>query len=160
MMTKVDRVLTALEHGLLGAGLLAAALILFINVVLRYFFARGLVWAEEAVRYIIIWMVFVGGSAAARQANHINVDVLLNLLPPEARRRGFALVNLMAALFSLGLAAWGYQLAMVIRASGQITPGMQMPMWLAYLAVPAGAALMSLRFLQVACDRWQGGERP
>ena len=157
-MARFDRWLTALEKALLGSAILGASLILFANVILRYFFAKGLVWAEELVRYLIIWMVFVGGSVAARQSNHINVDVLVNLLPDKPRLLVLRVLRVLAALFCVALCVWGARLTLLIKASGQITPGMQMPMYWAYLAIPVGSGLMALRFLQAAFERLKGGE--
>jgi len=156
-MAKLDRFLAAVEHTLLGSALLGASAVLFINVVLRYF-GKGIVWAEESVRYLIIWMVFIGGSVAARQASHINVDVLLQVLPAGIRRRVWSVINAAAALFCAALAVWGWQLMLLIRQSGQITPALQMPTYIAYLAIPVGSALMTLRFAQAAVKEW-GGER-
>lgn len=159
-MERLDRVLTVLERLLLGATLLGASAILFGNVVLRYFFAKGLVWAEEAVRYLIIWMVLIGGARAARTASHINVDVLLNLLPERLRRMAVVGVFGLASLFCAALSVWGWVLVGLIRASGQITPGLQMPMYWAYLAIPLGAALMVIRFLQAAWEQGWRGDQP
>lgn len=157
-MARLDRWLTGLEHFLLGTSLLGASVILFANVILRYFFSKGLVWAEESVRYLIVWMVFIGSSVAARQASHINVDVLVNLLPPTIRRVAVTGLHVLAALFSAGLCVWSIRLTLLIKASGQITPGLQMPMYWAYLAIPAGSALMALRFAQSAWETSRGGE--
>jgi TRAP-type C4-dicarboxylate transport system permease small subunit len=110
-MARFDRWLTALEKALLGSAILGASLILFANVILRYFFAKGLVWAEELVRYLIIWMVFVGGAVAARQSNHINVDVLVNLLPDKPRLLVLRVLRVLAALFCVALCVWGARLA-------------------------------------------------
>ena len=41
-----------------------------------------------------------------------------------------------------------------IRESGQLTPVMLEPMWLTYLAIPAGSALMFLRACQVWWRVW------
>ena len=41
------------------------------------------------------------------------------------------------------------QHALRVRSIGQMTPVMQAPMWLAYLAMPVGSALMFLRTCQL-----------
>lgn len=149
-MATLDRWLTRIEQFLLGSAILGSSLILFVNVILRYFFAKGLVWAEESVRYLIIWMVLIGSSMAARNSQHINVDVLINLLPVGPRRHANTVLRLIAALFSAALCFWSFRLTLLIKASGQITPGMQIPTYWAYLAIPVGSALMTLRFVQGA----------
>ena len=64
-MSSLDRILSHAEEFLLGVLLATASLVLFVNVVARYIFNWGFPWAEELVRYEIVWMVFLGGSAAA-----------------------------------------------------------------------------------------------
>jgi C4-dicarboxylate transporter DctQ subunit len=36
-----------------------------------------------------------------------------------------------------------------VRDSGQVSPDLEMPMWIVYLAIPLGSGLMCYRFLQV-----------
>lgn len=158
-MATLDRWLTRIEQLLLGSAILGSSLILFINVILRYFFAKGLVWAEESVRYLIIWMVLIGGSMAARNSQHINVDVLVNLLPAGPRRHANTILRLVAALFSAALCVWSVRLTLLIKASGQITPGMQIPTYWAYLAIPVGSALMTVRFVQAALANREGAQQ-
>ena len=55
----------SLEELLIGGLLATASVILFANVVARYIFNWGGPWADELVRYEIVWMVFIGGSVAA-----------------------------------------------------------------------------------------------
>ena len=59
---------------LVGAIMTAATFLLFINVVLRYAFASGIVWAEEMTRYTLLWTVFVGAGGAGSVSVH-NEDV-------------------------------------------------------------------------------------
>ena len=60
-MSSLDRILSHAEEFLLGVLLATASLVLFVNVVARYVFNWGFPWAEELVRYEIVWMVFLGG---------------------------------------------------------------------------------------------------
>ena len=146
-----DRLLRAV----VGAGILVCAGVLFVNVVLRYVFNAGLVWAEELVRYLIVWVVFLGSAVVAREGSHIAVDALLLVIPAGARRLMGSLSMAGAALFSALLAGWSWQLTTQIRLTGQITPGLGMPTYIAYLSIPVGSALMVPAFLYDAWRRWQ-----
>ncbi|MFT6642156.1 MAG: C4-dicarboxylate transporter DctQ subunit, partial [Flavobacteriaceae bacterium] len=70
---------------MIGGLLASASLILFANVVARYVFNWGVPWAEELVRYEIIWMVFIGGSVAVRKGIHIGIDILATVSPPKTQ---------------------------------------------------------------------------
>lgn len=147
-MRWVDLALARLEDTLIAALLLSGAVIICVNVVLRYVFSGGLVWAAEFVRYEIIWMVFIGGSVAVRKGIHIGVDVALHVLPPMGQRILRSAVDVICILFCLALVIYGAELTRQTQAFGQLTAAMQVPMWTVQLAVPIGAGLMLLRFGQ------------
>ncbi|MDX5362562.1 MAG: TRAP transporter small permease [Pseudazoarcus pumilus] len=147
-MRKLDMLVSRSEEVLIGVLILAASVILFANVVARYVFNAGFPWAEELVRYQIVWMVFLGASVAARQGIHIGVDILLKLSPPPLARLIDLLIHVVSITFCGFLVFYGAELIVQTRAFGQVSPAMQMPMWLVQLAIPVGAALMALRFAQ------------
>ena len=96
----------------------------------------------------MVWIVFVGGSVAVRTRGHIAIDLLPLALSPANRRRLALGVALAAAAFFAWFFWYSGQHVLRVRAAGQTTPVMEAPMWLAYLAMPAGSLLMGLRTLQ------------
>ena len=69
-----------LVDGLL-AGLLAAMVVMvFGNVVLRYFFNSGIVVSEELARFCFVWLTFIGAVVAARDGTHLGMDNVVNRL--------------------------------------------------------------------------------
>ena len=147
-MSSLDKILSHAEEFLLGVLLTTASLVLFINVVARYVFNWGFPWAEELVRYEIVWMVFLGGSAAARQGLHIGVDIVVKFAPRPLRKVTEALINLISLVFCLLVLFYGAKLIIQTRMFGQVSPALQVPMWLVQLAIPVGGGLMALRFAQ------------
>lgn len=148
MVRSIDRALCRFEDTFITTLLLSSSLILFVNVVARYVFNTGIVWAEELVRYEIIWMVFVGGSVAVRKGIHIGVEVLLKVLPRRAEQALRVTVGLICVAFCLVLLIYSVELAQQTRSFGQRTSAMQMPFWIVQLAIPVGAGLMLIRFSQ------------
>lgn len=148
MFRWLDRTLCWLEDAFIASLLLSASLIIFINVVMRYVFNTGFIWAEEFVRYEIVWLVFIGGSVAARKGLHIGVEAVLHVLPPAPQRVLKVGVGLICIAFCLMLIVYGTQLVAQTQMFGQRTSAMQAPFWMVQLAVPIGASLMLLRFAQ------------
>lgn len=147
-MRKLDLLVSRSEEVLIGTLILSASVILFANVIARYFFNLGLPWAEELVRYQIVWMVFLGASVAARQGIHIGVDILMKISPAPVARLIDLTIHAIAVVFCGFLVFYGAELIAQTRAFGQISPAMQVPMWLVQLAIPVGSALMGVRFAQ------------
>lgn len=148
MLNRLDRGLSWAEDAFVSTLLITASAILFVNVVARYVFNTGLIWAEEFVRYEIVWLVFIGGGVAARKGIHIGVEAAVQLLPAAARRIAAVAVLALCVAFCVALVIYGGELVAQTRMFGQRTSAMQAPFWIAQLAIPAGAALMALRFSQ------------
>lgn len=148
MWGRIDRALGWLEETCIVTLLITSSVILFVNVVARYVFNTGFVWAEELVRYEIIWMVFIGGSVAVRKGIHIGIEVLLHVLPKGGARILRMLVGAICVIFCLVLLFYSTELALQTRSFGQRSSAMQLPFWIIQLAIPIGAALMAIRFAQ------------
>ena len=149
VLHRLERALSFCESTFIGAALAVASLILFVNVILRYVFLSGLPWAEEVTMYLIVWVVFVGGSVIIRTFGHIRIDLLpLALSPPNVRRLRIFVSLLMIAFFAVFIYYSGLHTLRVMKI-GQLTPVLEAPMWLTYLAMPVGCLLMGIRTGQV-----------
>lgn len=150
MLALADRLLSRAEEVFVGAAMAFSAVLLFVNVVLRYWFLAPISWAEELSLYLVVWIVFVGASVATRTRGHIAIDLLALALSPANRRLLSLAVGILMLVFLAFFTYYSAGHTLRIRASGQLTPVMLAPMWVTYLAMPAGGALMFLR----ACQVW------
>lgn len=114
---------------------------------MRYFFHAASSWAEEAIRYSIIWVTFIGGSQCAKQGSHVGIDLVVQFTPAGMRRYLQALGQFIAAAFTLLCLYAGYQATSLIITTSQRSPAMLMPMWIVYISIPIGCALMTIRFI-------------
>ncbi len=55
--------------------------IVFANVVSRYYLQAALAWSEEVTRFMLIWMVFMGAVLAYVNDEHLGLDILVKNLP-------------------------------------------------------------------------------
>ncbi len=81
----LDKITENMENYIMSIGLLSISVIVFVNVIARYFFNTSFSWSEELARYIIVWVSFLGVSSCARFDAHVKVDLLPNLLKGKAR---------------------------------------------------------------------------
>lgn len=144
-LAAADRALARAETAFIGAALAATSALLFVNVILRYGLLRPLPWAEELTLYLMVWIVFVGGSVVVRTRGHVAVDVLPLVLSPAGRRRLAVAVAAASVVFFAVFFYYSARHTLRVRAAGQVMPAMLAPMWLAYLALPVGSFLMGLR---------------
>ena len=161
-----------LEEWLIATLMGAATCIIFVAVVHRYaaglaipsvqdwLLAINLSWVQELCIYMFIWMAKFGAAYGVRTGIHVGVDVLINALPPPARRM-YVLFGLFAgAVFTAVVGTLGANYVWVIGHTDQVSADLEMPLWLVYLCIPIGSYLMCFRFLQVAWTFNATGELP
>ena len=117
--------------------LLAMAQILF-----RYVFKISAPWTEEAARFLLIWMALLASGIAFKHGEHFSIDFFTSRMRPRLRVSVNLWMSLLAALFILAVIFWGVSFAKL--GFFTISPGLQVSMFLPYLAVPVGGALMLL----------------
>lgn len=149
-MKQIDKILSRFEEGLTGFLLIITTLILFSNVVLRYGFSSSPTWAEEVIRYGMIWVTFIGGSICARNKLHVGIDIFLSYFKPLPRLILEVTAELLSALFCAILTYLSYLNTMLVFETVQRSPALMMPIWIVYIAMPIGAFLMTVRFIQSA----------
>jgi C4-dicarboxylate transporter, DctQ subunit len=147
-LASADRVLGRLETTFIGAALAFSSGLLFVNVILRYVFLAPIAGVEEVSLYLLVWIVFVGSSVAMRTRGHVAIDLVPRTLPTVQRRRLALLVSALVLIFLAVFFYYSLAHTLSVKASGQLTPITQAPMWITYLAMPVGSALMFLRTSQ------------
>ena len=120
------------------------------QIVMREAFETGLVWADEAVKLMVLWLAMVGSIAAARDDRHIRIDALSHVLPKLAVRIVRIIVDLFAAAVCAVIAWQAYRyLQLEIEFEDSVL--LDVPAWLAHVIVPLSFGLVAYRFLvQVA----------
>ena len=132
--------------GLLG---LIALVIGLLQVIGRYFDpARAISYAEEVIVYLIIWAIMIVSSQLVRRDGHVRPDLVLRLLPPRYLRIVEIFNCLVAIVFCGALVWYGWEIvdtSLLIDETS--STDLQFPMWIYYLALPVGSALMLVRYL-------------
>jgi C4-dicarboxylate transporter DctQ subunit len=145
MMKIWDRAEQAIV-GLLGLAALAIALW---QVLSRYFFPQqSISYAEEVLVYLLIWAIMVVSSQLVSTDSHVRPDIVRNVVPASVAR-WLEMFNCAAAVAFCGALTWyGWQ---VVETAWGIdehsSSDLQFPMWIYYLALPTGGALMSIRYI-------------
>jgi C4-dicarboxylate transporter, DctQ subunit len=168
----INRFLNHLEEWIITFLMGAATLIIFVAVVHRYLagvaipglqdwlLSLNFSWAQELCIYMFVWMAKFGAAYGVRTGIHVGVDVLINRMKPENRRK-FVLFGLLAgALFTGVVASLGANFVFHMSQTDQVSADLELPMWMVYMAIPLGSGLMCFRFLQVAWHFYQTGELP
>ena len=108
----------------------------------------NMLWAQELCIYLFVWMAKFGAAYGVRIGIHVGVDVLVNMVSP-AKQKILVVISLLAGAVFTALVAWiGGSFVYDISQTAQVSADLEVPVWLVYLAVPAGSVLMCFRFLE------------
>ena len=135
-------------------GLAAAGLILLsVGVVCQMVFVRAVlgqssIWQTEFVTFALIAATFLGAPYILLTRGHVNVDVLPLMAKQPTRHVlhfvGSALALVFCALFLWASIPWWYE----TWQTGQTTSSIwRARLWIPYLSVPVGLALLCLQYL-------------
>ena len=126
---------------------------LFLQVFTRYILNDPLSWTEEVARYVYVYIVFLGSSAAISDRTHVGIDFIVRALPPRAQWLVALLVNLAILVVLVHLVWWGY-----VAARRQWTLPLvvlDIPYTWVYAIVPITAVLMTVRTVAVMNEDWR-----
>jgi C4-dicarboxylate transporter DctQ subunit len=155
----VQKAINHLEEGLLALLLAAMTVLTFVQVVLRYVFNAGFVWALEANTYMFGWLILLGISYGVRVHAHIGVDFVVKALPDGTRR----IVGLVAVAFCLlyaGIMLVGsYNYIYRLWRIGVFAEDIPAPRWLLGIVLPVGFLLLGVRLLEQAWAILKGEAR-
>ncbi|KQW22109.1 C4-dicarboxylate ABC transporter permease [Afipia sp. Root123D2] len=142
-------ILHRLEESILAALLCAMTVLTFVQVVLRYGFNSGWLWALEVNFYLFGWLVLLGISYGVRVKAHIGVDALVRLFPaPTQRAIGILVVGL--ALLYTGLMLYGsYEYIDRLHIMAVEAEDIPVERWILSLCLPIGFALLFYRLLEM-----------
>jgi TRAP-type C4-dicarboxylate transport system permease small subunit len=154
------KLLDRIEKGL-DAVLVLMMIVMAGSVVLqvasRYVFNRPTSWSEELARYLFVWITFLGAAVVIRKRRHVDVTVLTDRLPPGAAKFVYLIADL-CVLFMLGALTWAGA-GLAIMAHRQLSAAMDLPMSLAYSAMPVGTGLMFVFLVATMIWEWKHGRR-
>ena len=149
-LQSVNRAIALLEGWALSWGILLMVGLGTANVLGRNLFDHSLSFAEEINQMLIVVVTFLGVGYAARQGRHIRMTALYD--QPGRRVQRILMVTIACATAALLFALSYYAAVYVahVRSVGSVTPGLQLPLYLVYLAVPLGLALGGVQYALTA----------
>ena len=136
-MKILDRVL----GDILEVLIVVMVLVVFLQVLARYAIRISIPWTEEAARYMLAYLTFVGAAIALKEGKHIVVHFLYERLSPGTRRAFDMAFHVLILLFLLAILKGGVTL---IEGAWDV-PTASMP-WITmgqvYLILPVGLVIM------------------
>jgi C4-dicarboxylate transporter DctQ subunit len=149
--------LNRLEEGSITFLMAATTLLVFVEVILRFVFNTGMMWAQELTLHMAAWMVILGAPYGLKVGSHIGIDAFVRTLNPRTARlvTGLAVLAGLAYCGLFGYGSWVYAKKMWV--TGIELEDMDIPRWLAHGAMLLlGFALLAMRLLTLLWKLYTG----
>ena len=143
---KLDASISRVEGALITILLSLMILMAFSQIILRNFFSTGIDWGDALVRYLVVWVAFIGAAVATREGKHISID----LLSRWQKGSGSKVIQILSCFFSAAISALLTVAAVKFlwfEAQMGSTAFLYLPVWIPELIMPTAFGLMTLRFL-------------
>lgn len=123
-----------------GGALVIVFVVTFFQVIQRYVFSMSLPWATDVIRIFFIYSVFCGMCVGVIRKKHLDIDVLLQILPQKARSVLGVFSNCVV-IFFLGT-VMRYSISFIQSNTDQTTPYLLYPMSYIYAIFPITIVVM------------------
>jgi len=142
----LDEHISRLEQILIASLLTIMILMAFSQIVLRNFFATGIAWGDSLVRYLVVWVGFIGAAIAVKEDKHITIDVLSRWIT-GAGSNAVQAISHFSSVVICGLLTWAGIKFIWFEAQMGGTAFFNLPVWVPELIIPVTFGLMTLRYI-------------
>jgi TRAP-type transport system small permease protein len=146
----IDSVRKAIEKTiafLIGILLAGMVILVFGNVVARYFLNAAIGWSEEVSRFMLIWLAFLGAILAFIKNEHLGLDILIKYLPEKASKVLIVAADIFVLIALVYMTNGGIDMTKDSLASGWVSSAVPIPYGFVYMIAPISSFLMLVECL-------------
>ena len=134
-MQSLRNVLNRIMNVLAGGSLIAMTVLTCWQVFTRYVLNNPSTWSEELVGYLFAWASLFGASLITGERGHMNIPVVVELMPAKAQKFFAVFGEIIAMLFSAIILIYGgYKITLL--AMGQMTSSLGVAVGVFYVTMP------------------------
>ena len=134
-LIRLEEILSPLFLGLM-------TLVIIFQVLNRYVFTFSFDWPEELGRYLFLFAVYQGISYAELKDRHLEITLMRTLFKGRFDKMLQITSKIFSIAFCIIMTWWGTKMVLFVKTSEQLTPALQIPMYIIYLCVPIGMVFM------------------
>ncbi|MEX6494409.1 TRAP transporter small permease [Fusobacterium animalis] len=139
-MDKVDKIIDFFSKFVMGVSVLVLSVVTILQVIARFIFSNPIPWGQDVIRLSFIYLVFFGGAYCVFKNEHLNIDIIFNILNEKNKKILAALIDILLIIFFVFLVYYGF----IFTKTGlnQKAPYLDIPMSIYYLSLPTAALTM------------------
>lgn len=135
------------EETLLLLFLVIITTVMSVQIVLRIF-NSALTWSEELVRFLFVWSGFLSISYCFKKKISIKIEQIVDMFPKRLNAVVKLFEKIILLVFYFFMIQYAYDYFTRAIASGQLSPAMQIPMYIIQIAPLVGFILSVIRLIQ------------
>lgn len=151
LLTRANRFIAAFNEWVMTASIfaiLAAACILTLSVVFRYFLKVSTDWQDEASVFLLVGATFMCCAYVQSYRGHVGIDALASVLPASVNRIRKMFVDITSLAFCTFFTWKSWAMFHEALVGGQTTSSsFAPPLWIPYSLMSSGMTLLSLQLL-------------
>jgi len=145
LLRALEDLFVRLETALIILFLSVMIVLSFLQVILRNFFSFGFLWADPLLRYLVVWVGFLGAVVATKEEKHLGIDFLTRMLSPRALHIVKIVIDGFATVVAFLLTRAAFQFLFEGIGEGE-TDLFGISKRIYFVIIPGGFALIALHF--------------
>jgi TRAP-type transport system small permease protein len=143
MLEKINKFVMKTIEIIVGILISLMVIIVFSNVVGRYFLHASVSWSEEVSRFMMIWLVFLGSVLAYIKNEHLGLDLVVESVPKKVGKIILVVANVLVIAALLLIIKGGYSL--VRENMTWLSPGASISYGFVYSIVPVCGIILLIQ---------------
>lgn len=111
------------------------------QVLSRYVVGEPSLYTDEAARFLMVWLTFLGGAYMFGSDSHLSVSSLRDMMPAKMQNTLFVFTYLLIGAFAVLVMIMGSQ-RLILRTISQPSPSLGIPMGYFYSILPISAVFI------------------
>lgn len=132
----INKVVQVVSAAMIGV----IAVVCIIQVFCRFILNNSLSWSEEVMRYLFIWMIFLGTTITVKNGSCACIDLMEKNLKGIPSRLHHMLMYLLLSVAACIMIVAGVQI--MVKTAGQSTPAVSIPWSVIYLSMPVSGGVV------------------
>ncbi|SDI92746.1 TRAP transporter small permease [Alteribacillus bidgolensis] len=141
LYSRLKNAYVKVENFVLITLLISLVALVFMEVIVRLF-DHPTTWSVGIAQLIFMWVIFLGANQTLRKNAHIGIDVFTKMLPSKIQQYIEMISQVIILVFLSALVFYGFE--MTFANTGRLITGTSIGYYSITLAVPVGAALMTI----------------
>jgi len=138
-------ILKTIEDYLVVLLLSLIILVSLTQIGMRLFFNSSIIWGDEFIKIIILWLAMIASVSASRSNRHLKIDLIDNFFSNKISHLPKIISKLFVSIIC-GVVTWHSILYIHLIITFDETVLNGFPAWIAYAIVPLSFFMMSYRY--------------